>query len=231
MGCTEDLDDTGQRRVGASSHVHGFGGQPDRVDTDHLSQSRSQAAHSPAPCSGQLTVTVDAPRRISRWMTVDCGAACGGNCTAMNSAPKAPTHHRKAASVCINACILAQSAVDHVGIEPAAQRYRGHRGTWLSARLNNFCPELFAVLATRQSRRFQSVHLFVSWTLCLPLTRRIQDDFASCLPSPGLCTMCNLAERDQQGLFHFYGYFVKRIILRKGIFLPEHPDLFVQFVD
>ena len=37
-------------------------------------------------------------------------------------------------------------------------------------------------LACRILQVPHSVHLFVLWTLCLPLERRIQDDFASCLP-------------------------------------------------
>ena len=137
------------------------------------------------PCSGQHTVKVQPPRRLSMRMAVDCAAAGGGNCTAINSAP-APTHHNNAASVYMNACIsakiLAQPVVNHVGIQPAAQRYRNHRGARLSTRPNNFYPELFAVLAAHYSLRFHRIHWFVSWTLCLPLERQIQDNFASCLP-------------------------------------------------
>jgi hypothetical protein len=43
--------------------------------------------------------------------------------------------------------------------------------------------------------------------------------------------MGNLTERSQQGLFHFDGHAVKIVIGSEGIFLPEHPDLFVQFAD
>src|SRR6266850_3869720 len=43
---------------------------PHRVDTDHFSQSRSQAAHSAAADNGQLTVIAVTPRRISTRMSL-----------------------------------------------------------------------------------------------------------------------------------------------------------------
>ena len=54
----EDLDNSRQRRVGTSAHVHGFDTEPDGIDPDHRSQSRSQAAQAAAADTGQTTVTV-----------------------------------------------------------------------------------------------------------------------------------------------------------------------------
>ena len=48
MGGAENGDQPGQRSIGASTHVQRIGGQPGRFDADHLSQSRSQAAHDAA---------------------------------------------------------------------------------------------------------------------------------------------------------------------------------------
>jgi len=62
---TEDRHHPGQRRVGARAHVQRLAGQPDRIDSDHRSHSRSQAAHSLAADTGQLTLTVASPRRSS----------------------------------------------------------------------------------------------------------------------------------------------------------------------
>lgn len=45
----------GQRRVGA--HVQRLTGEPDRVDADHRSHSRSHSGHSPTADTGPLTRT------------------------------------------------------------------------------------------------------------------------------------------------------------------------------
>ena len=55
MGSAEDLDDARQGGVGSGSHVHGFGGQPDRVNADHRSHSRSHTAQAALSCSGHFT--------------------------------------------------------------------------------------------------------------------------------------------------------------------------------
>ena len=73
------------------------------------------------------------------------------------------------ASACIKTLvILAQPAVNHVGIQPVAQRYRGNGCISVTAGLKHLSPELGPVLAPRHSLCFHSVHLFASWTLCLP---------------------------------------------------------------
>ena len=59
----------GQRRLGAGTHVQRLDRQPHRVDTDHRSSSRIQAAKSAAADSGQVIVIVVAPRRSSIWMS------------------------------------------------------------------------------------------------------------------------------------------------------------------
>nr|WP_260435503.1 hypothetical protein [Burkholderia cenocepacia] len=52
----EHLDHTGQGRIETGAHVHWIDRQPDLVDADHRSRSRSQAAHWVASDTGQLTV-------------------------------------------------------------------------------------------------------------------------------------------------------------------------------
>ncbi len=65
----EDVDHPSQRRLGAGSHIEWFGGQPDRIDPNHRSNSRIQAAQSAAAPVGQATLIVVAPRRTSIRMS------------------------------------------------------------------------------------------------------------------------------------------------------------------
>jgi hypothetical protein len=82
-GGPEDLNHTGQQPVGAGAHVHRIDSQPDRVDADHRSISRSQAAQAPACDSGQRITIVVGPRESSMWMSGGTGAAArAGICTA-----------------------------------------------------------------------------------------------------------------------------------------------------
>jgi len=81
--------------------------------------------------------------------------------------------------------------VNHVGIQPVAQRYRRHRGSWLAACLNNLGPPLGACL--RRATLFVSI---VSTCLfrghdVYPLGSGIQDGMASRLLALG-----GFAERD-----------------------------------
>src|SRR6266850_7956233 len=67
---TEHRDHARQRGVHADTQVQWLDREPHRVDTDHFSQSRSQAAHSAAADNGQLTVIAVTPRRISTRMSL-----------------------------------------------------------------------------------------------------------------------------------------------------------------
>ena len=79
----EDLHHTDQQPVGAGAHVHRVDGQPDRVDADHRSISRSQTAQAPACDAGQRMTIVVGPRESSMWMSGGDSAAAGaGICTA-----------------------------------------------------------------------------------------------------------------------------------------------------
>ena len=62
---TEHAHHARQRRLRSGAHVQRLDGQPHRVDADHRSSSRSQAAHSAAATNGQSTFTIVAPRRSS----------------------------------------------------------------------------------------------------------------------------------------------------------------------
>ncbi|MNR25243.1 hypothetical protein D3C85_1423820 [compost metagenome] len=53
---TKYRDNTGQRRVGAGTHVHGFGGEPDSVDAYHCERLRMKLAQPSGSETGHLTV-------------------------------------------------------------------------------------------------------------------------------------------------------------------------------
>lgn len=74
-GRTEDPDDPCKRCLGAGSHVQRFDCQPDRLDPDHFSSSRIQAAHSAAAIAGQVTAMRVAPWCSSMRMA-DAQVAC-----------------------------------------------------------------------------------------------------------------------------------------------------------
>ncbi len=79
---TEDRHHPGQCCVGARAHVQRLARQPNRIDSDHRNHSRSQAAHSPVADTGQLTLTVAAPRRTSMRMSAGgAGVGSGGAST------------------------------------------------------------------------------------------------------------------------------------------------------
>ena len=73
-GGAEDVDHARQRRLGAGAHVQRLDRQPHRVDADHCSNSRIQAAQSLAAAIGQVTFTAVAPRRSSMRMSPPAGA-------------------------------------------------------------------------------------------------------------------------------------------------------------
>jgi len=66
---TEHLNHSGEQSIAASAHVDGLDGQPHRVDANHRSSSRIQAAHSDAAAQGQLTLIAIGPRRSSTRMS------------------------------------------------------------------------------------------------------------------------------------------------------------------
>lgn len=88
LGGTEHLNYSGQQAFSSGAHVNRTRRQPQCVNANHRSQSRSQAAHSPEHCSGQPTVTLEPPRRNSMRISAEvvATAACG-SCTGKNSAP------------------------------------------------------------------------------------------------------------------------------------------------
>ena len=65
MGGTEDGNDPGECRIGASAHVQRGGGQPGGVDADHRRKSLSHSAQDDYASMGQLTVITPVPRRFS----------------------------------------------------------------------------------------------------------------------------------------------------------------------
>jgi hypothetical protein len=74
VGAAKDAHHRRQQSIGASAHVHGLDCKPDRVDTDHCSNSRNHAALTGPASSGQLTLTWTSPRAISMSKS-DLGAA------------------------------------------------------------------------------------------------------------------------------------------------------------
>lgn len=61
----EDLHHTGQSGFSAGTHIQGFGGQPQSVNSDHRSSSRSHSAQSVLADVGQATLMEAGPRLIS----------------------------------------------------------------------------------------------------------------------------------------------------------------------
>ena len=77
LGLAEHLHDAGQQSISTCTHVDGPGGQPDGVDPDHRSSSRTQDAQAPARPGGQRMMIVVGPRVSSMWMSDSPGAAGG----------------------------------------------------------------------------------------------------------------------------------------------------------
>jgi hypothetical protein len=87
VGCTEDLDDSGQGCVGASSHVHRHRCQPDGVDADHLKRAVAQLANSADELIGQVMFIDSPPLRSSALISVPFGSGAGAvNLTGKNAA-------------------------------------------------------------------------------------------------------------------------------------------------
>ena len=75
----EDSQHLGEERVHAGAHVERRHRQPQGVDPEHPSHSRSQATQAAAEDAGQSTVTVTAPLRSSSRMGVSrLGESCTG---------------------------------------------------------------------------------------------------------------------------------------------------------
>ncbi len=71
----EHLDDAGQRRVRARTHVQRFNRHPHRIDTNHLSSSRTSLPDSPINPAGRLIRIVTLPFVIS--LRIGSGLSAG----------------------------------------------------------------------------------------------------------------------------------------------------------
>jgi hypothetical protein len=80
---------THQEPVSPGAHVDRVDGQPDGVDPDHRSSSRSHAAHTGAAAHGQLTLMRGAPRRSSMRMSAGAGTL-GANVSGTNDVDATP---------------------------------------------------------------------------------------------------------------------------------------------
>ena len=101
-GGAEDLDDTGQQTIGARSHVHGLDRQPQGIDADRRSHSRSQAPQAAASCVGQITLMATEPRRSSSRIAA---ASVGrpASCTATNPSPPMGDEDARSCAACVPA--------------------------------------------------------------------------------------------------------------------------------
>src|SRR5882757_2163438 len=134
LGSAEDLHHARQKPIDAGTHVHGLDGQPDRIDPDHRSSSRIQAAHVDAAWLGQLTLITVAPRRnsirisaVAFWAAGIC-AATKPFATALGP-PRSggPTSPRRSASstqrrarLALIPLAMATAAIDTPGARHAA---------------------------------------------------------------------------------------------------------------
>jgi len=97
-GRTEHRDDPRERSFGACAHVQRFHGQPDGLDSDHLSSSRIQAAHCAAAVPGHVTAIRVAPRCSSMRMSAGAAAStAAGSASGMKAATGA-------GSIWVDAC-------------------------------------------------------------------------------------------------------------------------------
>ncbi len=78
LGGTKDGDHSGKCAFRPEPQVDRFDREPDRIDTDHPSQPRSQSAHPDAADTGQRTCTAVPPRRRLISMQPDPAAVAGG---------------------------------------------------------------------------------------------------------------------------------------------------------
>lgn len=78
----EHFDDAGDQAISPSTHVHRLRSQPHRVNADHRSSSRIQAAHSAAASAGQVMVIEVVPLRSS--MRMSQAALVAGSCIGTN---------------------------------------------------------------------------------------------------------------------------------------------------
>nr|WP_232459960.1 hypothetical protein [Curvibacter sp. AEP1-3] len=88
LGCTEDGDYAGQRRVGSGAHIQWLYCQPGAVDSNHLRSDADQQANSLAAEMGQVTAITKPPLRTSTGTAefVRCGNAMNdGTCRAVMS--------------------------------------------------------------------------------------------------------------------------------------------------
>ena len=71
----EHIDHAGQHGVHACTHIQVRGREPDAIDADHCSSSRSQAEHCAAADIGQVTVIDEPDPCSSTRMSEDDAAA------------------------------------------------------------------------------------------------------------------------------------------------------------
>jgi hypothetical protein len=104
LGAAEDLNDTGQHGLGASTHVQWRRREPHGVDADQRSSSRIQAAHASAALAGHVRAMVAEPRRISMRMGSVLGAGGAGG-AGIGSSMK-PTGFSLTVTAPIGGCVL-----------------------------------------------------------------------------------------------------------------------------
>ena len=142
---TEDIDDPGQRRLGAGAHVQRVRRQPDGIDADHRSNSRIQLAHSASAAIGQATVIVVGPRRSSTRMSPTGGAgAC--ICTATNAAGDGAGSEVERA-LDRKYLGVANPAAKQICVDAARHRHGRQRHAWLCRGSDGVGLELIAVQA------------------------------------------------------------------------------------
>lgn len=108
---TEHGNHPGQCSVSAGPHVHGLGGEPDGVDTNHWARPRIKHAQPSGSEAGHFTVT-DLSPRASEMIAVSSVARLGAACMGMKVA-------------------------DHVGVDAVMDGYAGNRRSRLQAFLDD----------------------------------------------------------------------------------------------
>ena len=149
---TEDLHNAGQQPIGAGAHVSWLDGQPDRIDPDHRSISRTQLAQAPASDAGQRMTIFVGPRVSSMWMSGSPDGAGGvGICTATKPGRRLPSRQRSLRRRPgrrrhrANTHSFAHPAPEHVGVQTVGQGYGRNRHAGLPTCSNDLVLEFGAV--------------------------------------------------------------------------------------
>jgi hypothetical protein len=163
-GLTEDAHDLREQRIHACAHVQGGGRQPQRIDADHASQSRSHAPHALAAWTGHSSLTLAAPLHFEADHRLD-------HRWELNLHETRLYRFGKLCSLSVAATRRLDAALAHpaphlVCVQAVGQRHAGHRYPRLATGRDDRLFECLTVRAPASARDddVHSVHHRNWWT-------------------------------------------------------------------